>query len=280
MSDVLANTDTGVEPEKQVPPVGANGADPEPLSDIEKVKVKKARVNKAKAEKEARPPLPKDTQPAPEIPTQAKPPPQFDEDLIADSDDSDLSEEVPIVGLKVKTRLPRKYIRVMPGKGIVVNAIRLDQEDRRPNQIDTFILQNSIVPYFRDDLNQTIVKMIARVFTTLQGQPRFLLHSASSELSGSSWNASRRALLLEAEKNWIMPRADMSESCYRWRKRDADLAPVEPNFPAEPFLPDGDLGSLFKRSVIRDGMLITSKDHRICKRLRGEEEEENASSEA
>jgi hypothetical protein len=261
----------------EAPPIIPNGTDPTPFTDAENAKMKKARTKMEKAEKEGRPPLPEGTQPAPEIPIQAKAAPRFDEDLIADDDESERSEEVPITGLKIRTRLPKaKYLRVMPGKGIVVYAIRLGEEDRRPNQNDTFVLDKSLVTYFRDDLNQTIVKMIARVFTILQGQPRFLLHPASSELSGNSWNTSRRALLLDAETTWVMPRADMTAGCYRWRKRDATLAPVEPNYPIDPFIANDDGGSLFKRSLIRDGMLVATKDHRICKRLRGEEEEENA----
>lgn len=273
----ISNTTPNAEPEKPVPPI--NGADPvppieEPRTDAEKAKVKKVRAKKNRAEKEGRPPLPEITEPPPEIP-----PPsaarQFDEDLISDEDDEDLSSEAPVTWLKIYTRLPRTYLQVMPKQSVIVSVIRLDQEDRRPNQIDAFVLTKHIVPYFRDTLDQEIIKMVARVFTILQGQPRFLLHPATSELASNSWNISRRELLLAGQLGWIMPRSHVSEGRYGWRPRDADLAPVEPNFPIDPFRPVGDEDSLFKRSLIREGRLITDKDHRIAARLRGEEEEEH-----
>jgi hypothetical protein len=255
----------------------------ESLSDTDKAKLKKARAKEAKAKKEARPPLPEETKPAPTIPAQAKTVPLYDEDLaVDDADLGELSSEVPVNYLKVQSRLPKqKYLQVMslPAPESVKHqmfyAIRLGEEDRRPGQIDTFILARDVVAYFRNELEQPVTLMIARVFTLLQGQPRFFVHPAASELSGNSWSTSRRELIRAAETRWVMPVSIVEEGRYGWRERSPELAPVAPNYPTEPFIRSAEDGSsLFKRSLIHTGALIADRNHRICKRLRGEEEDE------
>jgi hypothetical protein len=266
-----------------VSPGAVAAAVEEPLSDADKAKLKKARSKDAKAKKEARPPLPEETKPAPTIPAQAKAVPLYDEDLaIDDADLDELSSEVPVNHLKVLSRLPKqKYLQVMPlpapelVKHQMFYAIRLGEEDRRPGQVDTFILARDVLAYFRNELEQPITLMLARVITLLQGQPRFFVHPAATELSGNSWTTSRSELIRAAETRWVMPVSNVDEGRYGWRERSPELAPVAPNYPTEPFIRSAEDGtSLFKRSLIHTGALITDRNHRICKRLRGEEEDE------
>jgi hypothetical protein len=267
-------------PEGTVPPPPsspANGVDTgaEPLSDTDKVKLKRARDKKAKDAKEDRPPLPEDTKPAPEMPAQKAKTETTIEDIIADdSEDDDLAIEAPS-GIPIRTRFPKAdFVRIAPRAALVVNTIRLDEEDRRPNQLDVFILKRGLKKYVVEQLNHNVTKMAVRVGVTLHGHPFFLMHPVSSELAGNTYNSSRAEAIVAAEKEWIKVRSDTVERKYKWAKRNPRLAPVEPVFPSEPFGAPAEPGAknLFLRSL--GAFLIENEDHRVMKRLRGEEEEE------
>jgi hypothetical protein len=272
-SDLTPNVNPMPEP-FEVPPCSLNGADPKPLMDAEKVKVKKARARRAKDEREGRPPLPEDTKPAPAIPIQAKAEIKIEDIIADDSEDDDLAIEAPS-GIPIRTRFPKAdFVRVKPGVALLVNTIRLDEEDRRPNQLDVFILRRGLKRYVVEQLNHSVAKMAVRIGVTLHGHPFFLMHPVSSELSGNTYNSSRAEAISEAEKAWIKVRSDTVERRYKWSKRNPRLAPVEPIFPSDPFGAPSEPGAknLFLRSL--GTSLIEDENHRVMKRLRGEEEEE------
>jgi hypothetical protein len=245
------------------------------LTDAEKVKLKKARAKKAKDEKEARPPLPEGTKPAPEIPAQKVEAEITIEDIIADdSEDDDYAIEVPS-GIQVRRNFPKAdFVRIKPGVALVVNTIRLDEEDRKPNQLDVFVLLRGLKRYVVEQLNHNVTKMAVRIGVTLHGHAFFLMHPVSSELDGNRYNSTRAEAIIAAEGGWIKVRSDQAERCYKYSKRSPSLAPVEPIFPSDPFgAPDEPGGkNLFLRSL--GTSLITNENHRVLKRLRGEEEEE------
>jgi hypothetical protein len=92
------------------------------------------------------------------------------------------------------------------------------------------------------------------------------MSTAVSELSGNSWNISRREMVAAGMKGWIIVRSDMKEHRYKWRVRKAHLKAVEFPWPTEP-IRDRALKAI-------DGpRLISSPDHPIVKRLEGEDDE-------
>jgi hypothetical protein len=249
----------------------------EPLSDADKAKLKKVRAKEAKAKKEARPPLPEETKPAPEIPAQQVKAELTIEDIIADDsgDDDDLAIEAPS-GILIRTKFPKAdFVRIAPGVALVVNTIRLDEEDRKPNQLELFVLPRGLKRYVVEQLNHSVTKMAVRVGVTLHGHPFFLMHPVSSELAGNRYNSTRAEAIHDAEKDWIKVRTDTIGQRYKWAKRNPRLALVEPVFPSDPFGAPSEPGAknLFLRSL--GASLIDDENHRVMKRLRGEEDEED-----
>lgn len=222
----------------------------------------------AKKAKEERPPLPEETQPVPDLPKPKRTAADYDlKDILADdSDDDEYTEALPVAA-KITTKLPKsKFIRVRPGREhqFLVKAIKLDEEDQRPGQLGTFVLAKKMVPYFRDELNYPTIKMVVREICTIQGKSFLYMHPASTDLSNNSFNTTRRQVIADAEKEWVIARTDMQARSYAGRKRKSNLPPVNPMWSSEP------LGERFMRSL--GDMLINSLEHPVVKRLNGEEE--------
>ena len=188
-----------------------NSARPEKPAEAE-TKPKTPRKTAKKA-KEERPSLPEETQPAPDLPKPKRTAADYDlKDILADdSDDDEYTEALPVAA-KITTKLPKsKFIQVRPGREhqFLIKAIKLDEEDQRPGQLGTFVLAKKMVPYFRDELNYPIIKMVVREICTIQGESFLYMHPASTDLSNNSFNTSRRQVIADAEKEWVIARTDM-----------------------------------------------------------------------
>jgi hypothetical protein len=226
---------------------------------------------KLKKAKEERAPLPDETQPAPDLPKPKRAVADYDlKDIIADdSDEEEFTEALP-VSANITTKLPKsKFIQVRPGREhqFIVNAIKLDEEDQRSGQLVTFVLGKKMVPYFRDELNYPITKMVVREVCTIQGQSFLYMHPASTDLSSNTYNTSRREVIANAGKGWVIVRTNQDTRKYESRKRSDKLEkekPIKPNWSDEP------IGQRFMRSL--GDMLINDLEHPIVKRLNGEEE--------
>ena len=168
---------------------------------------------------------------------------------------------------KIATKLPKsKFIQVRPGRDhqLLINTIKLDEEDQRTGQLSTFVLDKKMVSYFRDELEYPVTKTVVHEICTIQGESFMYMHSASTDLSNNSYNTSRREIMTDGGKGWVIVRTDTVERKYKARKRRADLPQVNPMWSKEP------LSERFMRSL--GDMYIKDTEHPIVKRLNGEEE--------
>ena len=230
----------------------------------------KSKRKTAKKAKEEHPPLPDETQPAQDLPKPKREAADYDLSSILadDSDEEEYTEALPN-SAKITTKLPKsKFIQVRPGREhqLLVYAIKLDEEDQKQGQLSTFVLDKKMVPYFRDELEYAITKMVVREICTIQGTSFLYMCPASTNLSNNSFNTSRREVMNDGEKGWIIVRTDMEERKYKARKRKASLKPVKPMWSEEP------IGERFIRSL--GDMWIRDEEHPVVKRLNGEEEDE------
>ena len=127
----------------------------------------------AAAKKEPKAPLPEETKPAPTLPKATRSAADYDlSDILADDSDEDYTDAIP-VGVRITFKLPKSnFIRVRPGREhqILVNVIKLGEEDQRPGQMTSFVLSKQMVHYFRDELNYPVAKHTVREVCTMQGE--------------------------------------------------------------------------------------------------------------
>jgi hypothetical protein len=203
-----------------------NGEDAAPPPELEKAAAKRKKTKAA----EERAPLPDETEPAPELPRGKRTARDYDvNDIIADdSEEDEFSEAIPSA-IRLTTRLPKsKYIRVHPKFQFPVYTIKLDDEDQRPGQLNSFVLLRKFVTYVEEELEYNVSKMMVHLVTTLQGQSFFYMNPMASDLSNNTFNASRRQAIAVGTKDWIKVKTDMTARVYTWRKRKSNLRPPDP----------------------------------------------------
>jgi hypothetical protein len=247
-----------------VSPDRGNGEDTSPPPELKRAAPKR----KVKAAEE-RPPLPDETEPAPELPKGKRTARDYDvSDIIADdSAEDEFSETVP-TAIRITTRLPKaRYIQAHPTFQMTVYTIKLDEEDQRPGRLDTFVLVKKFVPYVEEELEYRVTKMTVLLVVTLQGQAFFYMNPASTDLSNNTFNSSRRDVVAAATKNWIKVKTDMNARRYTWRKRASNLTAIDPSWPLDSLT---EFQSRFFDSL--GDALISDMDHPIFRRLRGETE--------
>jgi hypothetical protein len=226
---------------------------------------RKRRAKKVKDE-EPTESWPEEAQPAPAMPKPERTAADYKiEDIIADdSDETELSVEAPTIP-KLVDKLPKsKYLRIRGGKDsqTQVYAVRLDEEDQRPGELNSYILTKKMRDYFVDQLEYKVTKMNVCDVCTIQGKQFLFMHQATSNLSNNSWNVSRARVLTAATREWVIVISRMDEREYDYRTRAAHLPPVEPRFPKEPITE-----RVFR--AVQGGRLIDSVDHPVVKRLLG-----------
>jgi hypothetical protein len=226
----------------------------------------KAEKAKAKKNEAPREPLPDVAKKAPETPKGKRIKADYDvNDIIADaSDDDEYSEAAPVIP-KLIDKLPKaKYIQIRSGKGAQtqIYAIKLDEEDQRPGELNSYVLTKPMRDFFVNELQYKVTKMNVCDVCTLQGQQSLYMYSAASDLSGNSWNVSRVRMIEAATHGWIIVSTDMEAREYVWRHRRANLPEVKPRFPTEP---------IAERVIkaVQGSRLIASQDHPVVKRLLG-----------
>jgi hypothetical protein len=254
---------TSAIPEKQSPnekPEG--GANP----GTEKAKPIGAGKPKTKKTEAPTEPLPDEPQSAPELPKSERSKADYDtQSIIAgDGDDDEYSDAAPVIP-KLVDKLPKaKYIRIRGGKGAQTQlyTIRLDEEDQRPGELNSYILTKAMRDFFVNELQYKVIKQNVCDVCTIQGQQFLFMYPAASDLSANSWNITRARMLEAAKHEWIIISSDMEIREYTWRSRKANLPPVTPRFPTEP---------IAERAVkaVQGARLIGSQDHPIVRRLLG-----------
>jgi hypothetical protein len=233
---------------------------------------------KSKAKMEGLTELPDETQRAPKLPKSKRSQedyPATEADIFAgegEDDDADFSDEKPLAP-KLTDKLPRaKYIRFRPGSEnrALIFALKLDEEDQRPGELKSYIVSKEMRDYFMHQLDYPVTKTHVFDVATLQGDQFLFMTSLASELDGNTWNSSKREMIAEGTKGWIIVRTDMKAKRYRWRTRKAHLSSVEVNWPIE---------SIKSRIVkaIEGPRYISSKNHPIARRLAGEIDEDTES---
>jgi hypothetical protein len=227
------------------------------------------------AKKGIRPSLPEETLPAPVLPKAKRTAADYDlSDILADDSDEDYADPVPM-GERITFKLPKtSFIRMRPGREhqIIVNVIKLGEEDQRAGQLSAFVLSKQMVKYVREELNYPISKYTVRDACTMQGEGFLYLHTYGTEaLSDNSYNKSKREILQIAEKSWVRVMTSQEKRRYEAVKRKDSLKPIEPTWSAEP------LAERFQRSL--GEMFIGEEDHPVMKRLRGEESEDTGEKE-
>jgi hypothetical protein len=250
---------------------GAEEFETEPAGNRHQRRAEAAKARKGKKPEEPARPLPEEPEPAAETPqgkrTKKDYPPRED-DIFADEDDDeddDFSSEAPDTPRLVEKPPKARYIRFRPGKEnrATLYTIKLDEEDRRPNEMESYILTKDMREYFEESLDYNVIKQIVIDAVTLQGDFFMFMFPASSELSGNSWIRSRNDLLRDGMEGWIKVRSDMKARKYRTKKRSANLPEVKFTWPEE---------AIRSRALkaVAGPKLISSTDHPIARRLAGE----------
>jgi hypothetical protein len=254
-----AAADTPVSPEP------GNGQDKAPPPELKEKAAKRRGKAKGNGEEE-RSPLPDEAAPAPELPKAARSKADYGvEDIIAsDSDEDEYSEAAPVVP-KLVDKLPKaKYLQIRSGKNAQTQlyTIKLDEDDQRPGELNSYVLTKPMRDFFINELEYKVTKMNVCDVCTIQGQQFLYMYPATSELSGNSWSTSRTRMLEAATRGWIIIRTDMEKREYDFRIRKAHLKPVAAKYPTEP---------IKERAVkaVQGGRLISSQDHPVVKRLLG-----------
>jgi hypothetical protein len=253
---------------------GGNGQDaaPPPFDDLDTIaqQRRKGKGKKAKAPEE-RAALPDEASPAPELPSTKRGQADFNvEDIIvSDSDEDEYSDAAPVIP-RLTDKLPKaKYIQVHRGKGSQTQlyAIKLDEEDQRPGELNSYVLTKPLRDFFINELSYTVTKMNVCDVCTIQGNQSMYMYPATSGLSNNSWNVSRSRMLEAASREWVIVNTNMEIREYVYRIRKAHLKPVTPRYPTEP---------IAERAVkaLQGGRLISSKGHPVVKRLLGMTEED------
>jgi hypothetical protein len=249
---------------------GAEGkeAEAEPKPDG----ARNARAKKAKAKKEGpSEPLPDETQPPPDLPKAKRSKKDYSvEDIIADdSDEDEYSDAAPIIP-KLVDKLPKaKYIQVRGGKNnqTQLYTIKLDEEDQRPGELNSYVLTKKMRDFFVNELEYRVTKMNVCDVCTIQGGQFLYMYPAASGLSNNSWNTTRMTVLTAATRGWVIISTNMETREYSHRTRKAHLKSVGPLYPSEP---------IKERAVkaVQGGRLIDSQDHPVVKRLLGMTEDD------
>jgi hypothetical protein len=188
--------------------------------------------------KEPAEPLPEETQPAPDLPQPKRTKANYTiDDIIADdSDEDEYSEAAPVIP-KLVDKLPKaKYIQIRGGKDSQAQlySIKLDEEDQRPGELNSYILTKLMRDYFVNELDFKVIKMNVCDVCTIQGHQFLYMYPAASGFSNNSWNISRSRMLEAATRGWIIVSTNMELREYTYRTRRAHLTPVKPVYPPQP----------------------------------------------
>jgi hypothetical protein len=246
----------------------------EPAGNRHARRAEKVKARKAKKSGEPAGPLPDEPEPAQETPKGERSEedyPAGDDDIFADEgDDDDLSDAAPSLP-KLLEKLPKaKYVRFRPGaeNRTALYTIKLDEEDRRPGEMESYILTKAMRDYLLNHLNYKVRKQIVIDAITLQGDQFMYMYPASAELSGNSWITSRNRMIMAGMEGWIIISTDLKAHEYTWRVRKAHHPEVKFSWPAEP------IKSRALKAV--DGpRLIASPEHAVVRRLEGETDTDN-----
>jgi hypothetical protein len=252
-----------------VSPAPGNGQDTAPLPDLNTI-LEQRRANKAaRKTKEAKSVdgLPDKAAPAP-VTRPLPPASDVDDDILADDSVIDMDGEVTERGertYKIRKLPSKKPFRVMPGveNQLVVNSFKLDPEDRRPNEIDRFVVSRKLKKHVEVDLQTPLSKSVVRWFALPQGQVFLTMVNASSDLDANSYNSTMRTLLKKAETQWVFKVTDTDAQEYTDRTPTGNVRKTEPKWPKVPIL------EAFKKAIGK--AYIDTYDHPILKRLRGED---------
>jgi hypothetical protein len=228
-------------------------------------------AKKAKKIQEPSEPLPDEAKPAPDLPQPKRTKANYTiDDIIADdSDEDEYSDAAPVIP-KLVDKLPKaKYIQIGGGKDSQTQlySIKLDEEDQRPGELNSYILTKPMRDYFVNELEYKVTKVNVCDVCTIQGHQFLYMYPAASGFSNNSWNISRSRMLQAATRGWIIVSTNMELREYTYRTRRAHLTPVEPVYPVEPIKERA-----FK--AVQGNRLIDSPNHPIVKRLLGMTEDD------
>jgi hypothetical protein len=201
--------DTNLEPEVglEAPPIAVNGADPAPLSDAEKVKVKKVRARKAKAEKEGRPPLPDEMEPAPSIQPEGSFP--SIEEAFADMSEPEPTPPIQYGLLRHSPMPPASAFRAIPreGSGFFLWMVTLPFGEAEKGEAFNHPIKATLLKQLHEECPTLAAKRFEiRLLIDVAGKPQLL--EVPADRAGNARGEDNRQSLLKmlayAETHWIL----------------------------------------------------------------------------